>query len=68
MRVEGADFSFSDGAITFFAHAVPVFGAAVRAGYRFDVPVRFDADRLEVNHSRFIAGEILSIPMVEIVP
>lgn len=68
LRVEGADFSVADGVISFFAHAVPVLGAAVRAGYAFDVPVRFDTDRLEINMSQFEAGVIPAVPMVEIVP
>lgn len=67
-RIEGADFSFSDGVITFFASSVPPLGAEVRAGFAFDVPVRFDTDRLDVNLSQFAAGAIPSIPMVEIVP
>lgn len=67
-RVEGLDFAFADGVITFLPHAVPPLGAAVSAGYEFDVPVRFESDRLEVNLSLFEAGVIPSVPMVEIVP
>lgn len=67
-RVEGADFSVLDGAITFFPHAVPQTGDAVEAGFQFDVPVRFDTDRLEISLSSFRAGAIPSIPIVEIVP
>jgi len=44
----------------------PPDGAAVSAGFQFDVPVRFDTDRLEINLSHFEAGEIPSIPLVEI--
>jgi len=47
--------------------AAPVEGAAVTAGYRFDCPVRFDTDRLEVNLEAFGAGRVLSIPLVELV-
>ncbi|MBJ3774815.1 DUF2460 domain-containing protein [Acuticoccus mangrovi] len=67
-RVEGADFSFVDGVISFFGFATPGFGEAVTAGFLFDVPVRFDTDFLEVNLSRFEAGSIPSIPVVEITP
>ncbi|WMS41700.1 DUF2460 domain-containing protein [Acuticoccus sp. MNP-M23] len=67
-RVLNGDFTVADGVISFLPGAVPPLGAAVRAGFEFDVPVRFDTDRLEVNLSRFLAGEIPSIPMVEIVP
>lgn len=44
----------------------PPAGAAVTAGFLFDVPVRFDTDRLDVNLTSFAAGEIPSIPLVEI--
>jgi len=44
----------------------PPDGAALTAGFFFDVPVRFDTDRLDVNLTSFAAGEIPSIPLVEI--
>jgi uncharacterized protein (TIGR02217 family) len=44
----------------------PAVGAAVTAGFLFDVPVRFDTDRLDVNLTSFAAGEIPSIPLIEI--
>ncbi len=44
----------------------PASGAAVTAGFRFDVPVRFDTDYLEVDLSAFAAGAIPKIPLVEI--
>lgn len=48
--------------------AAPAPGAAVTAGFAFDVPVRFDTDDLTVNLEAFTAGEIPRIPLVEIVP
>lgn len=66
-RTLGGDFTFADGVISFLPHAVPPLGAEVRAGFEFDVPVRFDTDRLDVNLSQFEAGAIPAIPMVEIV-
>ncbi|MEM7695004.1 MAG: DUF2460 domain-containing protein [Pseudomonadota bacterium] len=65
-RTLDADYSVSGGVLTFFAHAVPPFGAAVTAGFVFDTPVRFDVDRLEVNLSNFLAGAVPSVPVVEI--
>jgi uncharacterized protein (TIGR02217 family) len=44
----------------------PAAGAAVRAGYRFDVPVRFAEDRLSVSRATFEAGEIASVPLIEV--
>lgn len=46
----------------------PAEGAMVTAGFRFDVPVRFDTDQLVINLAAFEAGEIPSIPIVEIRP
>jgi uncharacterized protein (TIGR02217 family) len=44
----------------------PAAGAAVTAGFEFDVPVRFDSDMLRINLTQFAAGEIPEIPLVEI--
>ncbi|SON54889.1 hypothetical protein HDIA_1348 [Hartmannibacter diazotrophicus] len=44
----------------------PESDAVVTAGFQFDVPVRFDSDRLVINLSHFDAGDIPSIPIVEI--
>lgn len=52
------------GEIVFEAPVVP--GAVVTAGFEFDVPVRFDTDVIEVNLAAFEAGEIPSIPVVEL--
>ncbi len=38
----------------------------VTAGYEFDVPVRFDTDRIETSVARFSAGEMPSVPVVEV--
>jgi uncharacterized protein (TIGR02217 family) len=56
------------GVVTFAAGSIPAAGAAVRAGFEFDVPVRFDIDRIDVSLSAFEAGRIPSIPVVEILP
>jgi uncharacterized protein (TIGR02217 family) len=44
----------------------PAEGAVLTAGFRFDVPVRFAEDRLEINRATFAAGEAPSVPLVEI--
>ena len=54
------------GTITFQPGSIPAAGAAITAGYEFDVPARFDIDRLEVSLSAFNAGQIPTIPIVEI--
>lgn len=69
-KVEGTDFAVdaAQGLVTFLPGRVPPAGATVRAGFLFDVPVRFDTDFLEVNLTAFAAGEIPRIPIVEIRP
>jgi uncharacterized protein (TIGR02217 family) len=56
------------GIVTFLDGHVPAAGAAITAGFLFDVPVRFDTDYLEVDLSAFAAGAIPKIPLVEIRP
>jgi uncharacterized protein (TIGR02217 family) len=54
------------GIVTFLPGHVPAPGAAVTAGFLFDVPVRFDTDYLEVDLASFAAGAIPKIPLIEI--
>jgi len=44
----------------------PAAGAKITAGFEFDVPVRFDADRIATSLAGFAAGELPSIPVVEV--
>ena len=44
----------------------PTTGAVIRAGFEFDVPVRFDTDKLEINMHGFAHGAIPNIPVVEV--
>lgn len=48
--------------------SAPRPGARVSAGFEFDVPVRFDIDHLSVNLAAFEAGDIPSIPLLEVRP
>jgi uncharacterized protein (TIGR02217 family) len=59
------DWTLEPGGVVVFAEA-PAEGAAVRAGFLFDVPVRFAEDRLDVSGAAFAAGEAPSVPLVEI--
>lgn len=54
----------TNGVVTLAAPPAP--GTRVTAGFCFDVPARFDSDRIEINLAAFEAGEIPSIPVVEI--
>ncbi|PWE30654.1 TIGR02217 family protein [Maritimibacter sp. 55A14] len=44
----------------------PPEGAEVTAGFEFDVPVRFDTDRIQTSVANFKAGEIPNVPVVEV--
>lgn len=62
-----SDFSVDETTgIVSFLNGAPALGASVTAGYEFDVPVRFAVDRLDINLSTFEAGDIPSIPLVEV--
>jgi uncharacterized protein (TIGR02217 family) len=67
-QTEGTAFTVDDttGLLTFATGSIPPLGAVVTAGFEFDVPVRFDADKIEVNLSSFKAGSIPHIPILEI--
>jgi uncharacterized protein (TIGR02217 family) len=54
----------STGKVTFAAP--PDIGLPITAGFEFDVPVRFDTDSVRVSVSSFNAGEVPSIPVLEI--
>jgi len=62
------DSDAATGLVVFRAGHIPPEGEMVTAGFLFDVPVRFDTDFLEVDLAAFAAGEIPSIPVVEIRP
>jgi uncharacterized protein (TIGR02217 family) len=67
-KTQGSDFSVdaASGVVTFLAGAIPASGATVTAGFEFDVPVRFDTDKLEINLSGFASGAIPNIPILEV--
>lgn len=53
-----------DGAILF--DTPPDAAAEIRAGFLFDVPVRFAEDRLEISRATFLAGEAVTVPLFEV--
>lgn len=67
-KVAAVDYSVDPdtGEIVFAAGAIPANGEAVTAGFEFDVQVRFDTERLSVSVTSFKAGQIPSIPLVEV--
>jgi len=64
--VTSFDVDPATGMICFAAGHIPASGSVIRAGYEFDVPVRFDTDRIDVNLAHFDAGRIPTIPLTEV--
>jgi uncharacterized protein (TIGR02217 family) len=64
--VEGFDYDVDEtnGIVTFTEP--PNQGVMITAGYEFDVPVRFDTDRIQTSLASFQAGEVPNVPVVEI--
>lgn len=56
----------TSGEIEFLPSSIPPIGEIVSTGYEFDVAVRFDVDEITVNLRAFQAGDIPSIPLVEV--
>lgn len=48
-----------------FAHP-PDLDRQITAGFEFDVPVRFDTDRIQTSVASFQAGEVPNVPVVEV--
>ena len=65
-QVETVHYSvdYATGIITFASP--PAVGERVTAGFEFDVPVRFDTDRIQVSVASFQAGEVPQVPVVEV--
>jgi uncharacterized protein (TIGR02217 family) len=59
------DWTLAEMGVVRFAVPPPI-GAEVRASFIFDVPVRFAEDRLEVARGTHLAGELMSVPLVEV--
>ena len=58
-------FALLPGGVLLFDVA-PAAGAEVRAGFRFDVPVRFAEDRLAIDRATFLAGAAGEVRLVEV--
>lgn len=63
---EAVDYSVDTAAgLISFAHP-PAKDVAVMAGFEFDVPVRFDTDRIQTSVASFQAGDVPNVPVVEV--
>jgi len=63
-QLSGWTVDTSTGVVTFTT--APANGVIIRAGFEFDVPVRFDTDVLDVTLDIERLGSITSIPLLEI--
>ena len=63
-QLSGWTLDSTTGVVTFTA--APANGVIIRAGFEFDVPVRFDSDTLDVTLDFERLGSITSIPLLEI--
>ena len=63
-QTSGWSVDTTTGIVTFTS--APAAGAAITAGFEFDVPVRFDTDTLDITLDIERLGSITSIPLLEI--
>lgn len=65
-KVETIEFDVdtTTGIVTF--PTPPDEGVRITAGFEFDVPVRFDTDRIQTSVASFKAGDVPSVPVVEL--
>ncbi|MCU9838101.1 DUF2460 domain-containing protein [Ruegeria sp. WL0004] len=63
---EGVDYTVdpATGLVSFVTP--PTEGSVIRAGFEFDVPVRFDTDRIQTSVASFRAGDVPNVPVVEV--
>ncbi len=66
LSADAFGFDHAAGEVVFAADFIPANGKEVTSGYEFDVPVRFDTDRIEISLKAFKAGQIPSIPLIEV--
>ena len=62
--ISTASIDYVTGEVSFAT--APAMGAVISAGFAFDCPVRFDTDRLDISLDAFGAGDVPSIPLVEL--
>jgi len=63
---EGIDYTvdLASGLISFVQ--APPEQTEISAGFEFDVPVRFDTDRIQTSMASFQAGDVPNVPVVEV--
>jgi uncharacterized protein (TIGR02217 family) len=65
-KIESLEFSVNLETGRGHFHLAPELGTRVTAGFEFDVPVRFDTDRIQTSVASFQAGDVPEVPIVEV--
>lgn len=60
-----AEWDLASGGVIEFAEP-PAMGRRISAGFLFDVPVRFEEPQLRVSRKTYLAGELSSVPLLEV--
>ena len=63
---EGVDYVVDETTGVILFERAPDPDMSVTAGFEFDVPVRFDTDRIQTSMASFQAGEVPHVPVVEV--
>ncbi|VDC31781.1 DUF2460 domain-containing protein [Pseudogemmobacter humi] len=66
LKVEGVEFTVDPATGEVRFDEPPPMGARITAGFEFDVPVRFDTDRIQISVANFQAGDMPGVPVMEI--
>ncbi|MCF6443482.1 DUF2460 domain-containing protein [Nereida sp. MMG025] len=65
-QVLDVDFTVDAGTGKLTFAVPPEVDVQITAGFEFDVPVRFDVDRIQTSVATFQAGEVPDVPVVEV--
>ena len=65
-KIDSLEFTVNteNGEVTFAL--APDLGTRITAGFEFDVPVRFDTDKIQTSVASFQAGDVPNVPIVEV--
>ncbi|WP_425045437.1 phage distal tail protein, Rcc01695 family [Primorskyibacter sp. S87] len=63
---EAVDYQVDHGTGVVTFEQAPADAMSVSAGFEFDVPVRFDTDRIQTSVASFQAGDVPNVPVVEV--
>jgi uncharacterized protein (TIGR02217 family) len=65
-KIEGLEFTVNVDTGEVIFTLAPDLGTRISAGFEFDVPARFDTDSIQTSVASFQAGDVPTVPVVEI--